>query len=310
VLMVLAMMGDVVKFMCILIPVLFGFMAALHRLFASSSDMGEGDCADVMQSMASFGQTFTILFEGSILGEAPMLECIHQSHHPKAGLALMYSFMILTVLLLLNMIIAMMGKTFDAVYDTAKEESATQFARSVLSWELEKGMPAPLNLLSLPLSIVNLVVNLLVVLCKCSGRCIVSLWTYFFPKVALEHENLGDATEDKMNAPSTQLVTRVNNILLEGQKRQKKLEADKNEFGEEINAPDEEPAQRQKILDDYYGTMKEMNDLREKVEDALLTRFGQWDSTNDLIKQAIQVLSDKIENSSSEGKHRYTKARR
>ena len=35
--------------------------------------------------------------------------------------------------------------------------------------------------------------------------------------------------------------------------------------------------------------------LREKVEDALLTRFGQWDSTNDLIKQAIAVLSDKIE---------------
>ena len=181
--------------MCILIPVLFGFMAALHRLFASSSDMGEGDCAEVMQSMASFGQTFTILFEGSILGEAPMLECIHQSHHPKAGLALMYSFMILTVLLLLNMIIAMMGKTFDAVYDTAKEESATQFARSVLSWELEKGMPAPLNMLSLPLSIINIVVDLLVGLGKCSGYCASRSWAYFFPQEALEHDELRDTTE-------------------------------------------------------------------------------------------------------------------
>ena len=50
-----------------------------------------------------------------------------------------------------------------------------------------------------------------------------------------------------MSAPSTQLVTRVNNLLLEGQKRQKKLEADKAEFGEDINAPDEDPAQRQKM---------------------------------------------------------------
>ena len=43
--------------------------------------------------------------------------------------------------------------SFDAVYEGAREESATQFARSVLGWELEKGMTAPLNLLSIPLSL-------------------------------------------------------------------------------------------------------------------------------------------------------------
>ena len=32
-----------------------------------------------------------------------------------------------------------------------------------------------------------------------------------------------------------------------------------------------------------------------KVEDALLSKFGQWDSTNDLIRHAISVLSERID---------------
>eukprot|EP00966_Prymnesium_polylepis_P313849 7253025-Prymnesium_polylepis.1 len=54
---------------------------------------------------------------------------------------------------------AMMGKTFDSVYESAKEESATEFARSVWSLELEKSTPAPLNLLSLPLKVIAIVLD-------------------------------------------------------------------------------------------------------------------------------------------------------
>ena len=48
---------------------------------------------------------------------------------------------------------------------------------------------------------------------------------------------------------------------------------------------------RGEIFDEYFGSLTEMKALREKVEDALLVRFGQWDSTNDLVKNAIEILS-------------------
>ena len=47
-------------------------------------------------------------------------------------------------------------------------------------------------------------------------------------------------------------------------------------------------------IDVYYGSLEEMRALREKVEDGLLGKFGQWDSTNDLVRHAISVLSERI----------------
>ena len=44
------------------------------------------------------------------------------------GLLLTYGFMLFSVVLLLNMIIAMMSKTFDRHYDSATQEAAAQFA--------------------------------------------------------------------------------------------------------------------------------------------------------------------------------------
>ena len=49
--------------------------------------------------------TFELLFEASLLGDVPMIECIRASSHPVAGMLLSYVFMILTILLLLNMIV-------------------------------------------------------------------------------------------------------------------------------------------------------------------------------------------------------------
>lgn len=51
------------------------------------------------------------LFEGSLLGDAPFLDCIKVSNHYWTGLVLTYLFSVIVVVLLLNMVIAMMSKT-------------------------------------------------------------------------------------------------------------------------------------------------------------------------------------------------------
>ena len=65
--------------------------------------------------------------------------------------------MILSVVLLLNMIIAMMGKTFDRYWERAQEEAAAGFASMVQDWEGQQDMPAPLNLLSFPYFVIKTV---------------------------------------------------------------------------------------------------------------------------------------------------------
>ena len=50
-----------------------------------------------------------ILFEGSLLGDSPFIACVSESEHPVTGLALTYGFILFSVVLLLNMIIAMVS---------------------------------------------------------------------------------------------------------------------------------------------------------------------------------------------------------
>lgn len=275
VLMVLAMLKDVTKFVTILIPVLLGFVAAITKLYAGEASKGgySAECQDSIEALNSFGSTLQIFFEGALLGDAPLLECIHDSSHPFAGLTLMYAFLILTVLLLLNMIIAMMGKTFDSVWDSAQEQSSMQFARSVFGWELEKSMPAPLNILVLPLKLLLMKRQLLVTIVRAIFKLFAS--------------DTSEAIKEESSASHDKLVLRVNNILVQGEQRTEKSKND--------SEPDADAEKEQKLLDESFGSLQDLSKLQDNIEDALLTKFGQWDSTNDMIKHAILVLSDKID---------------
>ena len=116
----------------LLIVVLLGFTGALTTLFATDQSYRQlepdSDCLQLMGPASSFGSVLKILFEGSLLGESPFVACVSESEHPVAGLALTYGLIIFSVVLLLNMVIAMMSKTFDRYYDSATQEAAAQFA--------------------------------------------------------------------------------------------------------------------------------------------------------------------------------------
>ena len=179
VMMMAGMLSDVFKFIQLLLIVLFGFAGAMSTLFlgdntgsgaaaeaaSHSGAAGEdtasidldGVCHYIIGADATYWTMLKTLFEGSLLAESPFIECVKDSDHPIAGLLFVYGFMILSVVLLLNMIIAMMGKTFDRYWERAQEEAAAGFASMVQDWEGQQDMPAPLNLLSFPYFVIKTV---------------------------------------------------------------------------------------------------------------------------------------------------------
>ena len=157
--MMKGMLNDVFKFILLLLLVLFGFAGALSTLFIGEAFVGGHDavCDSIIGTDANFWSTLKLLFEGSLLAESPFIACVEGSNHGTVGLLFVYGFMLVSVVLLLNMIIAMMGKTFDRYWERAQEEAAAGFASMVQDWEGQQDMPAPLNLLSFPYFVIKTV---------------------------------------------------------------------------------------------------------------------------------------------------------
>jgi len=326
---------DVCQFGLLLLPVLFGFAAAFKLMYANeatrSASSFDATCISTMSAFDSWISTLQTLFEGAIMGETNIAECIAASTHPFAGRALTYLYMLVMILMLLNMIIAQMSKTFDGFWDEAKEQSATKFARVVLVWEQQKGAPPPLNLLSWPTTMLYWAYHLLA---KCCMRC--------FRKVPLPPEALTtelasgyskshpdpDASDAKLVARMEEhtLIDRVLAILLEQRQRAKNVEefeamceeckkggkslADAKRKAWREEWPKKATGRDRFVIDTYYGSLQEMNDLRELVADRLLQRFGQWDSTNDLVKHAISVLTAQMRDSRQAQNHEMAKLMR
>eukprot|EP00966_Prymnesium_polylepis_P046547 1078672-Prymnesium_polylepis.1 len=180
----------------------------------------------------------------------------------------------------------MMGKTFERFWDEAQEVSAAQFARVVVSWEHEKGMPPPINLLGVPGTLLY--------------------WTWGFVRRRLSwYSNFEDEATEEPVQPLTKrmkvgvdLVRRIAFILMDPTDRA--VLATQAKEAAELSREsqfDKKPLSlypQSGPIDVYYGSLEEMRALREKVEDGLLGKFGQWDSTNDLVRHAISVLSERI----------------
>ena len=108
-----------------------------------------------------------LLAENMLQGEAgEAMHCVRQTSHDLIGATIIYLYLVFSVLLLLNMIIAMMGKTFDRHWETAQEQAAGQFASIVQDWEAQKDMPAPFNILALPYLILKAFASPFIACCE------------------------------------------------------------------------------------------------------------------------------------------------
>ena len=89
------------------------------------------------------------VWEDALLSEAHF-ECTHAALLPGLAVPLAYLLQVLVALLLLNMLIAMMGKTFDNIYEAQEFNFLFLFCQTVTTWRDASPAPPPLNLLALP----------------------------------------------------------------------------------------------------------------------------------------------------------------
>ncbi|XP_075053057.1 transient receptor potential cation channel subfamily V member 3 [Mixophyes fleayi] len=124
-------LNDVLKFLFVYVLFLFGFGVALASLIESCAD------GDECSAYKSFSTAIVELFKLTIgLGD---LEIQHDSKYPVLFLILLITYVILTFVLLLNMLIALMGETVEKISKESEHIWRLQRARTIL--EFEKSLP-------------------------------------------------------------------------------------------------------------------------------------------------------------------------
>ncbi|KAJ7422181.1 hypothetical protein WISP_39355 [Willisornis vidua] len=122
---------DVIKFLVVYIVFLLGFGVALAALIETCQE--DGEC----HSNSSLGPVLMDLFKLTLgLGD---LEIQQNSKYPVLFLLLLITFVVLTFVLLLNMLIALMGETVEDISKESEHIWKLQRARTIL--EFEKFLP-------------------------------------------------------------------------------------------------------------------------------------------------------------------------
>jgi len=168
---------DLIRYLLILIVVLFACSAAAFKLFEAEPWINYGQQGNYGQGTAylsdenypnwavmndDYGscdvqfhlwtRTFYLLLEGSLTANG-LFGCVATSNKPVQGLVLMYLFYIITTILLLNMLIAMMSQSYEQTLETARANYHLRFAQTVLEYKALPPTPPPLYALSLPYEI-------------------------------------------------------------------------------------------------------------------------------------------------------------
>ncbi|XP_029469389.1 transient receptor potential cation channel subfamily V member 3-like [Rhinatrema bivittatum] len=124
-------LNDVLKFLFVYILFLFGFGVALASLIETCSDNTE--CS----SYNNFSTAIVELFKLTIgLGD---LEIQQDSKYPVLFLLLLITYVILTFVLLLNMLIALMGETVEKI--SKESEHIWRLQRARITLDFERSLP-------------------------------------------------------------------------------------------------------------------------------------------------------------------------
>ena len=152
--MMMAMLHDILKFLALFLVVMLGFAAALaHLIHEGNIQQASPLCASTMGRAALVVPAIELLFEGALLGDVSgVLGCLREAQGSTAtlGVALLLLFIVISILMLLNMIIAIMGQTFSNFSASAQLNGALFFARYTQDWEDATDLPPLANLLALP----------------------------------------------------------------------------------------------------------------------------------------------------------------
>lgn len=145
--MTMSMILDLLHWMMLLFPIVACLVAALMTLFKSRTGVEQENCLpfgfDYVQGVLRF-------FEIQIGEEVP-LGCLRDdSPHPWFGQIIMNLGLWMILILMLNMLIAMMAKTFDRIYEGAMVDFQYHFIGNLLQMVSEPAVPPVLRTLCVP----------------------------------------------------------------------------------------------------------------------------------------------------------------
>jgi len=133
--------------MILIVGPMFGFAAAFVTLYKGElGAVGSDECGAFEAGVLG---AWEALFE-ILLGSDNQLGCLYDSTHSASGPLLMVLFLVLVVLLGLNMLIAIMAKTFDGMYENMVGNFMQLTTLLVINWEQAPIVPPPLRLLAVP----------------------------------------------------------------------------------------------------------------------------------------------------------------
>ena len=156
---------DIYNWMLVALVWLVAFSAAMQTLHMRSiaGQNGERDFLTCVQPDAFHADEWGLqfewylrsFFEFALLGEAPF-ECVTTSSERPTARLILYAFQGMFALVLVNLLIAQMSKTFDTIYETQTINALFLFHQTVTAWDDASLAPPPLNLLSIPHDVCSL----------------------------------------------------------------------------------------------------------------------------------------------------------
>ncbi|XP_023947943.1 transient receptor potential cation channel subfamily V member 6 [Bicyclus anynana] len=133
-------MGDLLRFVCIYLVFVMGFSQAYYVIFLSfdNPNTPEGVDDSVSNPMPSPMESIMAMFLMSLTSFSDYFGAFERTDHEIAAKLLFVIYMIIVAILLVNMLIAMMGNTYQKIAET-RNEWQRQWARIVLV--VERGVP-------------------------------------------------------------------------------------------------------------------------------------------------------------------------
>ncbi|XP_053601243.1 transient receptor potential cation channel subfamily V member 5 [Plodia interpunctella] len=133
-------MGDLLRFVCIYLVFVMGFSQAYYVIFLSFDNPNTPDGVDdsVSNPMPSPMESIMAMFLMSLTSFSDYYGAFDRTDHEIEAKLLFVIYMIIVAVLLVNMLIAMMGNTYQKIAET-RNEWQRQWARIVLV--VERGVP-------------------------------------------------------------------------------------------------------------------------------------------------------------------------
>jgi len=133
------------------VGVVIPFAAGLYRVFHEAEMSLDGECADMDVALSDSGRNVWVLTKVLVGGGGDTyVDCFEGTKNSIAAPMLFELYLLFTVVLLLNLLIALFAKTFDIIFEQQSINYQYLFARNTMNAEQRSMVHAPLNLLSVP----------------------------------------------------------------------------------------------------------------------------------------------------------------